>query len=245
MLQYEILGSGKPLVLLHGFLESKTMWRFLDLKQLNRQCILVDLPGHGESDLTDESEPSMRFMASEVEKVLLFLNIDACDIVGHSMGGYVALELMQSFSKVDQLILLNSNFWADSEQKKQSRLQVAEVVWKAKSLLIQTAIPNLFWDKKQYNKEIEVLINEANSISPFAIAYSALAMRTRRDYTDFVVQNSESITIIQGENDETVPLNEMLNLVTDNIDLEVIKYCGHMSHIEQSEEVLRLIKAVF
>lgn len=218
------------------------MWQFLDLKQLNRKCVLVDLPGHGESDLIDESDPSIRFMASEVEKLLRSLKIDVCDIVGHSMGGYVALELMQSFSKVDHLILLNSNFWADSEEKKKSRLQVAEVVWKAKSLFIQTAIPNLFWDKELHQKEIDALIREATTISPLAIAYSALAMRTRSDFTKFVRQNSEKVTIIQGANDETVPLNDMLKLVNGDVPLEIIKECGHMSHVEQTEKVLRLMK---
>jgi pimeloyl-ACP methyl ester carboxylesterase len=90
LLNYRVFGNGHPVVFLHGFLEDVSMWEFLTSQQIPFQAICIDLPGHGLSQLTDDS-PSLAFMADEVLKVLDFLKLSEFHIVGHSMGGYVAL----------------------------------------------------------------------------------------------------------------------------------------------------------
>jgi pimeloyl-ACP methyl ester carboxylesterase len=52
-MNYKVFGSGRAVVFLHGFLESISMWEYLALHELNRTCILFDIPGHGKSELTD------------------------------------------------------------------------------------------------------------------------------------------------------------------------------------------------
>ena len=60
--------------------------------------------------------------------------------------------------------MLNSNFWADSEQKKKDRLRVADIAFKAKKVFINEAIPNLFGQVELFRDEIEVLKEEAMKI---------------------------------------------------------------------------------
>jgi pimeloyl-ACP methyl ester carboxylesterase len=103
------------------------MWDYLPLNEWNVRCILIDLPGHGQSSLNDSSEiPSIRFMAEEVLRVLQAENVEEFTIIGHSLGAYVGLELMQ-LSTCQKLILLNSNCWTDDEQKRRDRLRILSV----------------------------------------------------------------------------------------------------------------------
>jgi len=241
MLQYRLFGEGKTLVFLHGFLESSTMWDYLPLNEWNVRCILIDLPGHGQSSLNDSAEiPSIRFMAEEVLRVLQAENVEEFTIIGHSLGAYVGLELMQ-LSTCKKLILLNSNCWSDDEQKRRDRLRVAELVFKAKKHFIREAIPGLFGRPNEFQSEIKQLIAEANHMSADAIAYAALAMRERTDYTVEVLANPSKYVFIHGELD-TLVSSEQMSSCLPGIRVHFLPNAGHMSHMESSEEVFDLLE---
>jgi pimeloyl-ACP methyl ester carboxylesterase len=236
-LHYSVQGEGPTWVFLHGFLESSTMWDYLPLDNLPVQQICIDLPGHGWSfELL--STPSIELMALEVQRVLDHLAISSFSVVGHSMGGYVGLELskMKGF---EHLVLLNSNCWADSEQKKHDRLRVAQIVQNAKDIFIREAIPHLFRNASANNAAISKLIDEAKHLSADAIAQSTLAMRERTDFTDFVNTYPEKFTFIHGIHDRLVSVEELQQKVP-NAHIHLLD-SGHMSHIEASEEVLRIL----
>jgi pimeloyl-ACP methyl ester carboxylesterase len=242
MLQYRSFGEGKTLVFLHGFLESSTMWDYLPLEELNAHCLLIDLPGHGQSPLNDSAEiPSIRFMADEVLRVLHQEKVEEFTLLGHSLGAYVGLELAQS-SQCQKLILLNSNCWTDNEQKRRDRLRVAELVFKAKNHFIREAIPNLFGRPADFQNEIASLVEEANHMQPEAIAYAALAMRERKDFTAEVLANPTKYTFIHGDLDSLVA-TEVLKSRVPGVPIHVIEHAGHMVHIEATEELVKKIIA--
>jgi pimeloyl-ACP methyl ester carboxylesterase len=236
-LHYTVQGEGPAWVFLHGFLESSTMWDYLPLDNLPIQQIRIDLPGHGWSfELLNT--PSIELMALEVQRVLDHLAISSFSVVGHSMGAYVGLELSQS-KGFEHLILLNSNCWSDSEQKKQDRLRVANFVHQAKSHFIREAIPNLFSNPQEQGQVIEALIKEANCMTPEAIAFAALAMRERTDFTEFVNAHPEKFTFIHGKLDRLVSVEELQAKITGP-SIHLLD-CGHMAHVEAREEVLRIL----
>ncbi|MCF8201571.1 MAG: alpha/beta fold hydrolase [Crocinitomicaceae bacterium] len=239
MLHYEQRGEGPVWVFLHGFLESSTMWDYLALDALPIQQIRIDLPGHGQSSELLET-PSIQEMAKEVLRVLDHLSVADYSVVGHSMGAYVGLELSQ-FKGFEHLILLNSNCWSDSDQKKHDRLRVAQIVQNAKDIFIREAIPHLFRNPSANSEQITRLINEAKHLSPQAIAQSALAMRERTDFTDFVNAHPEKFTIIHGIHDRLVTVSELQQKVT-SAPLHLLD-CGHMAHIEATQEVLKLLES--
>jgi pimeloyl-ACP methyl ester carboxylesterase len=241
MLHYRSFGEGETLVFLHGFLESSTMWSYLPLNEIQRHCVLIDLPGHGESILADASEiPSIRFMAQQVLDVLNELSITEFSIVGHSLGAYVGLELCQ-LAPCQKLIFLNSNCWSDDEQKRLDRLRVADLVYKAKQHFIREAIPGLFGRPADFQEEINELVKEANHMSSDAIAYAALAMRERTDYTEEVIANPMKYVFVHGELDKLVS-SEQLTSQLPGIRVHLLPNAGHMSHMESSEEVFELLK---
>jgi pimeloyl-ACP methyl ester carboxylesterase len=237
-LHYTVQGEGPAWVFLHGFLESSTMWDYLPLDNLPIQQIRIDLPGHGWSfELLNT--PSIELMALEVQRVLDHLAISNFSVVGHSMGAYVGLELskMRGF---EHLVLLNSNCWSDSEQKKQDRLRVANFVHQAKSHFIREAIPNLFSNPQEQDQVIEALIKEANCMSPEAIAFAALAMRERTDFTEFVNAHPEKFTFIHGKLDRLVSVEELQQKVP-NAHIHLLD-SGHMSHVEATPGVMQVLE---
>jgi pimeloyl-ACP methyl ester carboxylesterase len=241
MLQYHSFGEGETLVFLHGFLESSTMWSYIPLNELHARCVLIDLPGHGQSPLTDTAEiPSIRFMAQQVLEVLKELKITQFTLIGHSLGAYVGLEICQ-LASCQKLILLNSNCWSDDEQKRRDRLRVADLVYSAKKHFVREAIPGLFGRPNDFQAEIKQLIDEANHMSADAIAYAALAMRERVDYTEEVLANPSKYVFIHGELD-TLVSSEQLQLRVPGIHVHFLPNAGHMSHIESSDEVIFLLK---
>lgn len=119
MLNFIKKGEGPAVVLIHGYLESGCMWkRFEEEMSGKYKLIIVDLPGHGKSNNYSEIH-SMEFMAEKVYEILDYLAIEKALVVGHSMGGYVALALAELFPEIVKgLVLLNSSSLSDSKQKK-------------------------------------------------------------------------------------------------------------------------------
>ena len=217
------------------------MWDCLE-EFKNFQCVFIDLPGHGASDFDPSLELTMASVATSVQELVQKIGITSYDVVGHSMGGYVALELKKADAACDKIVLLNSNFWGDSEPKKMDRKKVAELVQTKKDVFVQTAVPNLFMNPNKRASEVEALIAEASLISSETIAQSSIAMSQRIDNTDFVKENSDAVFIIQGEHDSIVQCDVMGDRIK-GLDLVLnILNSGHMAHIELGGSVKELIE---
>lgn len=242
-LNFRIIGQGHPIVFLHGFLESISMWDYLDLENAPFQSILIDLPGHGMSPLLDDAErPSLEFMTTQVRSVLNQLSIENYNVVGHSMGGYVALLLKEMDDRCEKVVLLNSNFWEDSEEKKKDRIRVADIALKSKDLFVNESIPGLFYRHGRKDSEVLDLINEAKKMTGVAIAYASLAMRIRQAKAELIRKYSKDFMIVQGLHDPIISIEKLKEEIGNmNISAEILKKSGHMAHIEEPAHVLEII----
>jgi len=246
MISFKSSGEGKPYWLfLHGFLESSSMWSYLSLSEIPGEKFFVDLPGHGSSPLPKSSDdPSIAAMAEEIEKAFINHVENPIIVVGHSMGGYVGLELLhRNKLSIQKLVLLNSNCWEDSDDKKKDRVRVADIAFKGKAIFINEAIPNLFNEPNLREKEIEVLKKEALELTADGIAYASLAMRTRTDFSDLVKKNADKIVFIHGAKDKLISV-ESISAVSNQKNLHVIENCGHMAHIEATEYVRSILTKI-
>jgi pimeloyl-ACP methyl ester carboxylesterase len=242
---YQILGEGKPLVFLHGFLENSTMWNeFVEPLAKTNQIILIDLPCHGKTRFEGEL-CSMTFMAETVNAVLETENIENPTIFGHSMGGYVGLELAKIAAI--NLVMIHSNFWEDSLQQKSDRDRVVDLVQDRKPFFCKVAIPNLFYpnNRKACEGIINDLIDQAIEIPTAEICAATLGLKTRFSNHD-VVKNQE-VSIIQGEFDTIMTLDEMTTQIETHFPtqtMHLIKECGHMSIWEKPEELLAIVTEI-
>lgn len=109
MLAYETSGEGPPLILLHGTNSSRSIWRGLS-RQLatDRKIFSVDLPCHGSSPPTSRTPPEW---AQEVAGLLDHLELPRVAVVGHSSGGWTALELAKLGRASAVLALTPAGLW--------------------------------------------------------------------------------------------------------------------------------------
>lgn len=218
------------------------MWDYFKFEK-NFRCIQIDLPGHGKTKFDSDTPISMFSIAENVKDLIDQLEIEKYALVGHSMGGYIGLELKYLDTRCEKLILLNSNFWEDSELKKRDRLRVAQLVQKNKDLFLYEAIPNLFSHPEKFNLEIRKIIDTAKKMNPDAIGQISIAMSKRNSFESKLEQIISQLLIIQGKEDTIVPLEKMEEtLITfPEVCFEVIE-SGHMSHIENTSTAQKIIE---
>ena len=238
---YTMIGTGKPLVLLHGLMESSTMWgdTIIHLKD-RHQLVVIDLPGFGQSGNIDEIH-TMELMASIVSEILKAENISAASFIGHSMGGYVALAFAENFPEmIDGLILLHSTTTADTEERKVNRNRAAQILYRNKDAYVSNAMSNLFTEKarKQFPAEIAKAKEEALTFSAQGIAAAHLGMRDRKDRTSVLENFSKEKRIIAGVDDLILPLSEVQHISEITNTPLIIIDSGHMSWVENKIEML-------
>jgi pimeloyl-ACP methyl ester carboxylesterase len=112
-LAFDRVGSGPPLVLLHGVGHRRQAWHaVLDGLTPYREVILVDLPGHGESPpLRTEGRPSLQVLLDEVTGLFDDLGLDCPSVAGNSLGGRLALELGAAGRAATVTALSPAGFW--------------------------------------------------------------------------------------------------------------------------------------
>ena len=167
-ISYTDSGKGPVVVLLHGFLENKRMWKEIVPEVSNTNRVLaIDLLGHGQTDCLGYVH-SMELMADEVLAVLKLLRIRKITIIGHSMGGYVSLALADKRPEMIRgLCLLNSTSLSDDTARKKLRERANKMVQGNFTNMVRMSFVNLF------GKEKKLLIPEF-LISPQPISQEAV-----------------------------------------------------------------------
>ena len=245
---FTVEGKGETIVLLHGFLESSTIWKnVVSAFKETHQIIAIDLLGHGKTEKLGYIH-SMETMAETVHAVLSELKVEKASIIGHSMGGYVALAFAEKFpQQLEKLVLLNSSTVADSEERKENRDRAKRLVKQNKQAFISMAIKNLFTDENRnaLRTEINALVEEAVQLPEEYIIASVEGLKNRKDRTEILQQYSGEKIIIAGKNDPVVPFKE-IEAIAEKTNSTFISFeDGHMSYLENKEELLKVLNELF
>lgn len=235
-------GKGTAVVLLHGFLENKQMWKSVS-KELSKKyrVISIDLLGHGNTDNKSYIH-TMEQQAEMVKFVLNSLKLRRYFLIGHSMGGYVALAFAHLYPKnVKGISLMNSTALPDSEEKRKNRDRGIKTVKKNHTLFIKTAIPMLFSEKNRtvFKTEIEKVIEQALHTSVQGVVASLEGMKIRKDFSNFYTSAPFPMQLIIGKQDTALNYQDLRKQVA-NTNTNVVEFLGgHMSHIENKEALIR------
>lgn len=241
-------GEGNAIVLLHGFLENKKMWtEYVDLFLEKHRVITIDLLGHGESDSLGYVH-EMEENANAVNEVLENLKIEKAIILGHSMGGYVALAFAELFpQKIQKLVLLNSTSKEDSAEKKLNRTRAIKAVKQNYVNFVSLAIANLFSENNRLRleNEIEKVREQALKTPLQGIIASLEGMKIRKDREWLLHANRFPVLLILGKKDPVLNYEDSLSQIEDTT-VELISFeDGHMSHIENKEELKPILLDFF
>ncbi|MCX6305350.1 MAG: alpha/beta hydrolase [Bacteroidetes bacterium] len=239
-------GTGKIIVLLHGFTESLKIWTSFSL-QLSKKyrVITIDLPGHGKSDSIDKIH-SMELMADVVHEVLKKLKVGKCLMVGHSMGGYVTLAFAAKYpGMLKGFSLFHSHCFADTATEQENRNRTITIVGQDKFSYVAQFIPSLFPVEvhKKFSKQIERMIQRASKMEKEGVIAALEGMKIRKDQSDLLKKTLLPVLFILGQKDSKAPharLWEMIALPAVSETL-LLRECGHMGYIEAPNETLNAL----
>jgi pimeloyl-ACP methyl ester carboxylesterase len=237
-------GSGPPVILLHGFPMHSGVWEKF-ARELARDYTVYtpDLPGFGKSPLPAGGF-SIEGIASRMNDWIKENRIYSPAVIGHSMGGYVALNMvLQSPLSFSALGLFHSTATEDSAEKKESRTKVMQFV-DDNGVLAFTSnfIPPLFADQNHpgipFVKEITV------QATADAVKGYTRAMRDREDTREVLKAFGGPILIIGGEVDKGIPSESLREQGELNpmISVHILPDTGHMGMVERPDETLQLVR---
>ena len=178
-LYFEEIGRGKPIIFLHGYPLDHTIWLpVAQLLQDKARCILPDLHGMGKSPVVG-TEATILQMATDVIHLMDRLTLDQAIIVGHSMGGYIAMSLAHNFpERVCGLGLVTTRAEPDLPAKVLERLASREEVLKNGSSRLIDEMAGRLTDKPAIRQQILPIMQKT---SPQGIAAALFAMAHRED----------------------------------------------------------------
>jgi pimeloyl-ACP methyl ester carboxylesterase len=244
-------GTGSALVFLHGFCESLEIWNdFIPPLSDKFRILAADLPGFGKSPSLPEGF-TIDHVADAVNEWLKKNNVSDFLIIGHSLGGYVALSLAERHGlNIKGICLFHSTVFPDSDEKKENRNKVAKFVHEHGVLpYVDTFVPGLFANKKSLGlTETHRIAAQTNQAT--LIGY-LVAMRDRRDRSDWWKKSEKKKLVIAGKEDTLVPLavsREMAG-IGHNVEYFELEKTAHMGFFEAKNEsqliIARFADALF
>jgi pimeloyl-ACP methyl ester carboxylesterase len=245
---YRIIGSGNPVVLIHGFGEDSTVWnKQIESLKNKFQFIVPDLPGSGKSEMIDDM--SVEGMAWVIKQIIdIELELSKITIIGHSMGGYITLAFADKYAEyLSAFGLFHSTAYADNEEKKSVRRKGIEFINESGAFeFLKKAVPNLFSpnSKKQFPGLIEGFISSLRNFSPKALVSYYEAMIQRPDRSAVLKNASVPVLFIMGEFDNAVPLQDGLEQchLPEKSYIHILHQSGHMGMLEEPDTSRRMLE---
>jgi pimeloyl-ACP methyl ester carboxylesterase len=245
-INYTDEGTGKVIVLLHGFTESLKIWTGFST-QLSKKyrVITLDLPGHGKSDCIGKVH-TMDAMADLIYAVLKKLKVGKCLMVGHSMGGYVTLAFAAKYPKMLKgFVLFHSHCFPDNSAEQENRDRTIAIVSQDKFSYVAQFIPSLFPVEvhKKFSKQIERLIQRASKMEKEGVVAALEGMKIRKDQSELLKSTTLPVLFILGLKDSRAPVARLWEMIAMPAVSEVLilRECGHMGYLEAPEEALEAI----
>ena len=250
-LGYSDHGIGLPVIFLHAFPLSRTMWEGEMLALLDEQryrLVSLDWRGFGESDVAGEIS-TMETLAGDVIALMDHLGIEQAVLCGLSMGGYVAFACWRQYAqRIGGLILADTRPAADPPDRQANRENVARIAeTQGTEAIADLQLPNLISDyTRQHDPSVETRVRQMiNTATPPGIAAASRGMARRADSGDLLSGISRPTLVIVGEQDVLIPPSEVQAYAgrISGAQFVSIPNAGHLSNLEQPDMFLAIISS--
>ncbi len=244
---YNEAGRGLPLVLLHGFPLNHHIWH-KQVHDLSGVCRVItpDLRGFGQS--VGGGAFTIASLAEDLYLLLSQIRALPCVLGGLSMGGYVALAYERQYaSTLRGLILIDTRAADDAPEVRAGRdvmIELAETTGSAAvaaEMLPKVLAPGAVDSRPELVAELKSIMEVC---PPQTIQHAQAAMRDRPDYHPTLQRIAAPTLIIVGDSDAMTPpsLAEAMHQSIPGSTISIIKDAGHLSPIEQPQQVSRAIQ---
>ncbi len=245
---YTSKGKGTTVVLIHGFCEDGAMWDEFkqDLLEENFRVVCIDLPGAGKSEAMIGL--SIEGMAEVVHAVIEELSLDKFVLIGHSMGGYVALNYA---AKHEALLLglglFHSHPYADTPEKKEARQKSIDFIGRQGHVLfVKQLIPGLFPPVFVRSNAflIEKLTYRATRYPGAGIVNALQAMKDRPDQSEVLKNIQVPVLFIIGAKDTAIPAEASIEQthLPAVAQVHILEKVGHMGQFEAKKATQSMVR---
>ena len=244
-------GSGKPLILVHGFAGSTYTWRkLIPLLADHYTVYALDLLGFGLSDKPSDGRYDLQSQGSLAINFMNVLNIPSAALAGHSMGGVIiGYAALMAPARVDSLIFISAGFYGQGAPSFLKYLffpldRIMARQFYSKSVRAKS-LANSFYNKSLVTDElIDAYLlptRTPNAINALATMMHSVGTRTYDDIADKITRPS---LIIWGDNDVTnlTRYAERLKGDIKGSQLVYIRECGHYVQEEKPHDLAGAIK---
>ena len=189
------------------------------------------------------SFPTVRELASD----LLKKAPKSFSLLGHSMGGIVAMEIYsQEPNRIEKLILMDTNPKAELDEVKLKREPQIKDVREGKLLEVMRdeMKPNYLAESENKSSVLDVCMDMALSLGPDVFISQSRALQKRTDQLNTIQSMNIPVLIMCGSEDKlcTVERHEMMHNMISDSDLKIINNAGHMPTLEQPRETTEVLK---
>ncbi|WP_128547659.1 alpha/beta fold hydrolase [Larkinella soli] len=237
------MNSQPPVVvLIHGHGVDSAVWN----------ALYEDLKGEYTVLKPDFSEHTdyrtIEAYAGDLYGRLQTIGAEACVLIGHSMGGYIALALAESHpERVRGLILFSSTAFADDESRREGRRKAVETLeTRGAAPFIGETVPKMFGDSysREHPEEVDRLVARYSGLPAEALASGVKAMAARPDRTEVLKKAAFPVLIVAGGEDKIIPPEKSRALFSaaPQARTQVLEKVGHLGMIEQPEETRKVIR---
>ncbi|MGV2940038.1 alpha/beta fold hydrolase [Mesobacillus sp. LC4] len=248
---YQNPDAKETLVLLHGFLSSTFSFRHLiPLLKEDYNVISVDLPPFGKSGKVSSFKYSYENLATTVVELMKSLGVREFNVVGHSMGGQIAMNILLHYPQYAKkgILLCSSGYLKKAKLPLVLSSYIPYFHLYVKFHLARSGVKqnlqNVVYDHSMINDEMLY-----GYLSPFLEddIFKALTMMIRHREGDLSAEDLRKINapclLIWGEHDKVVPvrIGRKLNKDLKNSELVILKETGHLVPEERPEDVHQLI----
>ncbi len=239
-------GAGLPLVFLHGFPFDRGVWqKQFEALRSSYRVIAPDLRGLGESE-TLTGPTTMEQYAADLQALLQQLATGPVVLIGHSMGGYVALAFARRFPEMlGGLVLVCTKAGPDTADAAAARWAMAERV-KAEGVrvVVEGMAPKMLAADNQDPRMAAEVRGFMAASKPEGVIGALLGMAERPDSTGLLARLAVPTLVITGADDRLIPPAESEQLAKQipGAQLRVIPHAGHLVAFEQPEEFNRALQ---
>ena len=244
VLNYEESGRGSPLVLVHGFPFDHTIWQAqLDSLSNKARVIAPDLPGFGGSDALGGAEPTIDQYADRLSEWVFRIGLGRVTLVGHSMGGYVALAFARRYPEsLAGLGLVCTRAAPDTPEQREGRYALVAQVWdRGAQAVVDLMLPRLISpETREKRPDTEARLRELMlKQQPAGLVNALEAMAARPDAAPYLEKINVPTLVVTGQDDAIIPAAEadLMASLIPGARRETISGAAHMPMMERPEKL--------